>query len=98
MSINLTFCSGVGSVTGANFLFELSNGEKTTKILVDCGLIQGDKISQVENREDFVYDPADIDILFVTHAHLDHVGRIPKLVKDGFQGVIYSTSRTNCKT
>jgi metallo-beta-lactamase family protein len=94
MSINLTFCSGVGSVTGANFLFELSNGEKTTKILVDCGLIQGDKISQVENREDFVYDPADIDILFVTHAHLDHVGRIPKLVKDGFQGVIYSTSET----
>lgn len=90
MSINLTFCSGVGSVTGANFLLELDK----TKILVDCGLIQGEKIAQVENRDDFPYKPEEIDILFVTHAHLDHVGRIPKLVKDGFRGVIYSTSET----
>jgi metallo-beta-lactamase family protein len=94
MSINLTFCSGVGSVTGANFLLELSNGDKTTKILVDCGLIQGEKSAQAENRDDFGYDPEEIDILFVTHAHLDHVGRIPKLVKEGFSGVIYSTPET----
>ncbi len=100
MSINLTFCSGVGSVTGANFLFELSSGVdtasngKTTKILVDCGLIQGEKTAQAENREDFGYEPAEIDMLFVTHAHLDHVGRIPKLVKEGFNGVIYSTAET----
>lgn len=94
MSINLTFCSGVGSVTGANFLLELSNGDKTTKILVDCGLIQGEKSAQAENRDDFGYDPEEIDILFVTHAHLDHVGRIPKLVKEGFNGAIYSTPET----
>lgn len=90
MSIDVTFCSGVGSVTGANFLLELSN----TKILVDCGLIQGEKTAQAENRLDFPYKPEEIDILFITHAHLDHVGRIAKLVKDGFKGVIYSTPET----
>lgn len=90
MSAYLTFHSGVGSVTGANFLLEL--GE--TKILVDCGLIQGEKIAQKENRLAFGYNPSNIDMLFVTHAHLDHVGRIPKLVKEGFNGVIYSTPQT----
>lgn len=94
MSINLTFCSGVGSVTGANFLLELSNSLKTTKILIDCGLIQGEKTAQAENREDFGYEASEIDMLFITHAHLDHVGRIAKLVKEGFTGVIYSTPET----
>ncbi len=99
MSANLTFYSGVGCVTGANFLLELSNKNSagallTKKILVDCGLIQGEKVAQEENREPFEYNPAEITALFVTHAHLDHVGRIPKLVKDGFNGVIYSTPET----
>lgn len=90
MSANLTFCSGVGSVTGANFLLEIAG----KKILVDCGLIQGEKSAQAENREDFGYNASEIDMLFVTHAHLDHVGRIPKLVKEGFSGTIYSTLET----
>jgi len=90
MSTFLTFYSGVGSVTGANFLLEIAN----KKILVDCGLIQGEKTAQAQNREDFEYNPSEIDMLFVTHAHLDHVGRIPKLVKEGFNGVIYSTRET----
>ncbi len=94
MSINLTFCSGVGSVTGANFLLEITHESKTKKILVDCGLIQGEKVAQKENRDDFPYKASEIDMLFVTHAHLDHVGRIPKLVKEGFNGVIYSTPET----
>ncbi|MES2216305.1 MAG: MBL fold metallo-hydrolase [Patescibacteria group bacterium] len=87
----LTFASGVGSVTGANFLLETPAG---SKILVDCGLIQGERVAMQENRKPFGYDASTIDVLIVTHAHLDHVGRIPKLVKEGFSGVIYSTPET----
>lgn len=88
--VQVTFWSGVGSVTGANFLFEVGN----QRLLIDCGLIQGDRTAMKANREEFGYEPSSIDILFVTHAHLDHVGRIPKLVKEGFNGVIYSTPET----
>ncbi len=86
----ITFCSGAGSVTGANFLLE-TNGKK---ILVDCGLVQGDKVAMEANRDPWKYEPKEIDALFITHAHLDHVGRIPKLVRDGFTGDIYSTPQT----
>lgn len=86
----LGFYGGVGSVTGANFL--LDTGEAA--FLVDCGLIQGDRFAQEANADDFVYDPKDIDVLMVTHAHADHIGRIPKLVRDGFTGTIYSTHPT----
>jgi len=94
MSIFLTFCSGIGSVTGANFLLEIKNEFENKKVLIDCGLIQGEKQAQKENRDDFPYKASEIDMLFITHAHLDHVGRIPKLVKEGFNGVIYSTPET----
>lgn len=88
--LKLTFCGGVGKVTGANFLVE----SDVTKFLVDCGLVQGEKIGDDENRKPFIYNPKEIDFLFITHAHLDHIGRIPKLVKEGFNGVIYSTPET----
>ena len=88
--LKLKFCGGAGSVTGANFL--LYNDD--IKILVDCGLEQGSKMAEVENWEPFPYDPKEIDFLLVTHAHTDHIGRIPKLVYDGFQGKILSTSAT----
>ncbi len=88
--LKLTCWGGVGAVTGANFLLE----NDTVKILVDCGLLQGTDTADVENRKPFPYDPATIDILFITHAHMDHIGKIPKLVKDGFKGVIYSTPET----
>ena len=72
----LTFCGGVGSVTGANFLLEAVG----KKVLVDCGMVQGSRFADDENRTVFPYDPASIDFLLVTHAHIDHIGRIPKLV------------------
>ena len=87
----VTFYSGVGSVTGANFLLEVSD---TIRILIDCGLVQGERVAMQENHLPFAYDPASMSHLIITHAHLDHVGRIPKLVKEGFTGVIYSTPET----
>jgi metallo-beta-lactamase family protein len=100
----LTFCSGVGTVTGANFLLETAANSpansaggaasKNTHILIDCGLEQGEKVANDENREPFPYDIKSIDALIITHAHLDHVGRIPKLVREGYKGPIYSTPET----
>lgn len=86
----ITFCGGTGSVTGANFLLEVDD----KKILVDCGLTQGMKLADDINWDPFPYDPKEIDILFVTHAHIDHLGRIPKLINEGFRGKIYSTDPT----
>ena len=88
--LKLTFCGGAGVVTGANFLLE----NETVKILVDCGFEQGGKTSHDFNASKFPYDPKSINYLFITHSHVDHVGRIPKLVKGGFQGKIYSTPET----
>lgn len=89
-NVKLTFCGGTGSVTGANFLLEAEG----KKILIDCGLTQGMKLADDINWDPFPYDPKTIDILFVTHAHIDHLGRIPKLINDGFKGKIYSTLPT----
>jgi len=86
----ITFCGGTGAVTGANFLLE-ADGKK---ILVDCGLTQGTKLADDINWDPFPYDPKEIEMLFITHAHIDHIGRIPKLVHDGFRGKIYSTIPT----
>ncbi len=86
----LTFCGGTGSVTGANFLLEIEG----KKFLIDCGLTQGDKMNDSINWEPFPYDSKEIEILFITHAHVDHIGRIPKLINDGFRGKIYSTEPT----
>lgn len=90
MKAKLTFCGGTGTVTGANFLLELAG----VKILVDCGLVQGDESADNVNRGAFPYDPKTIDFLLVTHAHTDHIGRIGKLVKEGFAGQIWSNPET----
>lgn len=84
------FYGGTGSVTGANFMVKTS----TLTLLVDCGLIQGSDEEEEKNFDEFAYNPASVDVLIVTHAHADHIGRIPKLVRDGFRGVIYSTDAT----
>ncbi|MCX6752870.1 MAG: MBL fold metallo-hydrolase [Candidatus Nomurabacteria bacterium] len=90
--LKLTFCTGVDTVTGANYLLE--DEEQGLKILVDCGLVQGEKTAEEDNNAAFSYDPKTIDVLFVTHAHLDHVGRIPRLINAGFKGRIISTPAT----
>lgn len=86
----LKFYGAAGEVTGSNHILE---GEGV-KIMIDCGFFQGVKVCDDKNTESFPYDPSTIDALFVTHAHLDHVGRIPKLINDGFKGRIYSTKPT----
>lgn len=88
--LSLSFYGGAQEVTGACYLLETPK----TKLLVDCGLMQGSRIIEKQNREAFPFDPKTVDALFVTHAHLDHVGRIPKLVRDGFHGRIISTPPT----
>ncbi|MFA7309719.1 MAG: MBL fold metallo-hydrolase [Candidatus Paceibacterota bacterium] len=90
MTAKLTFCGGAGTVTGANFLLETG----TKRVLIDCGAREREHICDETNFEPFPYDPASIDMLIVTHAHADHIGRIPKLVRDGFRGEIHSTAAT----
>ncbi len=85
--MKVTFFGGAKSVTGANYLIEYGGG----KLLVDCGMLQGVDFAEHFNYDPFPYDPSTIDYLFVTHSHIDHVGRIPKLVRDGFRGKIICT-------
>ncbi len=87
--MQITCLGAAGCVTGSCFLID--NGKK---YLVDCGLFQGGKQMEALNRQPWGFDPADIQALFLTHAHIDHSGRIPKLVKDGFRGRIYTTLPT----
>ena len=89
--VKVTFYGGAENVTGANFLLEEVGG---VKILLDCGLAQGGNNYMDINWGKFPYDPASIDYLVISHAHIDHVGRIPKLVKAGFKGKILSTPPT----
>lgn len=88
--MKLTFHGGAQSVTGANHLLESEKG----RVLIDCGMTQGGSFCHDCNYGDFAYDPSTVDALIVTHAHIDHTGRIPKLVRDGFKGKIYSTQPT----
>jgi metallo-beta-lactamase family protein len=89
--IRITCLGGAGSVTGSNYLLESPQGKK---VLVDCGLFQGGKQMESRNWENWGFDPRQISALFLTHAHIDHSGRIPKLVKDGFNGKIITSPPT----
>lgn len=90
MGMKLSFHGGAREVTGACYLLKTKN----TKILIDCGLFQGCEECADLNFEKFKFNPEEVEALFITHAHLDHVGRIPKLVREGFKGIIYSTPPT----
>lgn len=88
--MNVTFLGATKTVTGSNFLLEAAG----KKIIVDCGLYQGKAKEERENYEDFAFDVNDIDYMLLTHAHIDHSGRIPKLYVDGYSGPIYATKAT----
>jgi metallo-beta-lactamase family protein len=86
----LTFLGATGTVTGSRFLLEVDG----TRVLVDCGLYQGAKELRRRNWEPLPVDPASVHAVLVTHAHLDHTGYLPALVRDGFRGDIVSTANT----
>lgn len=88
--MKITFLGAAQEVTGSRYLIE----NKNTKILVDCGLFQGHKEKSARNWDPFPIDPATIDAVVLTHAHIDHTGYIPALVKQGFRGPIYCSKGT----
>ena len=89
MSTSLTFLGAARTVTGSRYLLETPGA----RILVDCGLFQ-ERSHQNRNWESGRFDPATINVVLLTHGHLDHCGWLPKLVKDGFRGKVYATSAT----
>ena len=88
--MKITFLGATKIVTGSNFLVEAAG----KKFLVDCGLYQGKTELEEQNYREFDYNPAEIDFMLLTHAHIDHSGRIPKLYNDGFKGPIYAHKAT----
>ena len=88
--MKLSFYGAVRMVTGSNYLLEVND----KKILIDCGLFQGPKRIEEKNYEPFPYEVKDIDFVLITHAHLDHTGRLPKLLNSGFKGKIFATPPT----
>ncbi len=95
MAINIQFFGAAGEVTGSCHLVTVGQ----QKVLLDCGLIQGGKKDEERNRQAFPFDPKSIDAVVLSHAHIDHSGRLPLLVKAGFKGPIYThrASRDLCK-
>jgi metallo-beta-lactamase family protein len=90
MSITIQFLGAVGTVTGSQYL--VTCGER--RILVDCGIFQGSPEEVSRNRMAFAFEPSSVEALLLTHAHLDHCGRIPALVKAGYAGPIHATPGT----
>ncbi|MGI6722511.1 MAG: MBL fold metallo-hydrolase RNA specificity domain-containing protein [Anaerovoracaceae bacterium] len=88
--MKIKFCGAASGVTGSCHL--LTSGEH--KLLLDCGQFQGGKAQEAKNFEDFPFDPAEIECVLLSHAHIDHCGRLPLLVKRGFRGKIYCTQAT----
>src|SRR5262249_60111988 len=93
----LQFLGAAGTVTGSKHLINTSDddtGRRGLQVLIDCGLFQGQKEWRIRNWQDTPVPAREIDAVILTHAHLDHCGWIPRLVKEGFQGPIYATQPT----
>jgi metallo-beta-lactamase family protein len=90
MNVRAKFLGAAGSVTGSRHYLEIDD----FKVLVDCGLFQGLKELRLLNWDKFLVNPEEIDAIVITHAHIDHTGYLPKLVKEGYSGPIYCTEAT----
>ncbi|MCI7249107.1 MAG: MBL fold metallo-hydrolase, partial [Clostridiales bacterium] len=88
--MKIQFCGASDGVTGSCHLIRTEKHQ----ILLDCGQFQGGKVEEQKNFEEFPFDPTEIDCMILSHAHIDHCGRIPLLVKRGFKGDIYCTDAT----
>ena len=88
--MKITFLGAARTVTGSNVLIET----KEKKFLLDCGLYQGQQKEIELNIDDFLFNPNEIDFMILSHAHIDHSGRIPKLFVDGYRGPVYATKAT----
>lgn len=88
--MNITFLGATGTVTGSKYL--VSSG--STRVLVDCGLFQGFKQLRLRNWAPLPFDPGTVDSVILTHAHIDHSGYLPRLIRDGFRGRVYCTAAT----
>jgi len=89
-AMQIHFLGGATTVTGSQFLIETDQA----RVLIDCGMFQGSPNESVRNRIPFKFDPAELDAVVLTHAHLDHCGLLPLLVKGGFTGPIHATAGT----
>lgn len=90
MTVRLKFCGAAGTVTGSCYWLQHPRGQ----FLVDCGMFQGSKTLKELNYGPFPFDPAGLDFVLLTHAHIDHAGLVPKLIRNGFSGPIYATAGT----
>lgn len=92
--ISITFLRGARRVTGSQFLLTVAGEDRVSRLLIDCGLSQGEKVCESVNREAFGFKPEELDAVLFTHAHADHIGLYPKLVKEGFKGRAFATAPT----
>ncbi len=90
MDVNIQFLGAAKSVTGSKYLLDIGG----KKIMVDCGLFQGLKQLRLRNWNDFPIPPKDVEVIIITHAHIDHIGYLPRMVNGGFHGRIICTQAT----